>query len=73
MRVVRVYVNDPTRRGELHAALLEVSCLAVVVGDDALDVTHPSAFDEREALIELTFFLKVWKNARPRAQVELVF
>jgi hypothetical protein len=70
---VRVYVNDPGRLEELRAALAEASCLSVAVDDDTLDVAHPSALDEREALIELKFFLRAWQAARPGALVELVF
>jgi hypothetical protein len=69
---VRVYVNDPNRLEELRDALLDVRCFSVRVGVDLLDVTHPSALDEREALIELTFFLRVWEADRPGTQVELV-
>jgi hypothetical protein len=69
---VRVYVNDSTRLAELHADLLEARCLSEAVGDNVLDVVHPPAHDEREALIELTFFLRAWQAARPGAKVELV-
>jgi predicted short-subunit dehydrogenase-like oxidoreductase (DUF2520 family) len=68
---VRIYVNDPIQRQELHAALLAARCLSVAVEDDALEVSHPAAHDEKEALIELTFFVRAWQAGRPEAQVEL--
>ena len=68
---MRVYVNDPARLEELQAALREASCISVPIDDGTLDVTHPSALDEREALIELSFFLRAWQAGRPGALVTL--
>jgi predicted short-subunit dehydrogenase-like oxidoreductase (DUF2520 family) len=68
---VRIYVNDPTQREALHAALLEAQCLSVSVGEDALEVSYPSAHDEREALIELRFFVRAWQAGRPETQIRL--
>jgi hypothetical protein len=68
---VRDYVNDPTQRKELQAALLAARCDSVAVGEDALEVSHPFALDEREEVIELTFFLKAWQAARPGMRLEL--
>ena len=70
---MRVYVNDPARLEELQAALREAQCVSISIDDDTLDVTHPPALDEREARIELTFFLRAWQAARPGALAELVF
>jgi hypothetical protein len=65
--MLRIHVNDPGRLGELHDALARAECRPVEVEDDTLLIAHPLALDEREARLELSFFLKAWQAAQEPA------
>jgi hypothetical protein len=68
-RLVRIYVNDRKRLAELQTALSRARCVSVSIADDALEVMHPSALDTREERVELTFFVRAWRAARPDVEV----
>jgi hypothetical protein len=69
---MRVYLDDTTLFEDLQKTLREARCTWEAVGDGAVEIAHPAALDEREELIELTFFLRAWQAARPEAQIELL-
>jgi hypothetical protein len=56
---------------DLAEALLHGDCLCVPAQDETCEVLHPYAEDEREAKIELAFFLRAWQLGRPGLQAEL--
>jgi hypothetical protein len=62
---------SPEGLGELSEALLHGDCLCVPAQDETCEVLHPYAADEREAKIELAFFLRAWQLGRPGPQAEL--
>jgi hypothetical protein len=64
--------NDPDVLHELRQALADADCSVAQDGEDTLLVTHPLAFDEAEARIELAFFLEAWRATRPDVEVELL-
>ena len=64
--------NDPDGLRELRRALADAGCSVAQDGEDTLLITHPLAFDEAEARIELGFFLEAWRATRPDVDVELL-
>lgn len=62
---------SPEGLEELSEALLHGDCLCIPAQDETCEVLHPYAFDEREARIELTFFLRAWQLGRPDFRAEL--
>jgi hypothetical protein len=64
-------ISHPDGLDELTDALEAAECLPVRVAEDSLSVLHLSAIDEREAGIELSFFIKAWQVAHPDVVVEI--
>ena len=62
--MLRIHINDPARLGELHEALARAECRPVAVEDDTLLIVEPLALDDREARLELNFFLRAWQAAQ---------
>lgn len=56
---------------ELSEALLYGDCLCLPAPDETCEVLHPYAADEREAKIELAFFLRAFQIGRPSLRAEL--
>jgi hypothetical protein len=69
---MRIKLSDPIHVDELDATLREAEIVSVRADDSTLVVLHPLAIDEREAEIELTFFVKAWCARRPELQFELL-
>jgi hypothetical protein len=69
---MRIKLSDPIHVDELDATLREAEVVSVRADDSTLVVLHPLAIDEREAEIELTFFVKAWCARRPELQFELL-
>jgi hypothetical protein len=67
-----IKLSDPIHVDELDATLREAEIVSVRADDSTLVVLHPLAIDEREAEIELTFFVKAWCARRPELQFELL-
>lgn len=71
---MRLTLNDPAAVPAFVAALRASECLAEPAGDAAVDVLFPwveHSGDARQALVELTFFARVWEALHPGIQVRL--
>ncbi len=68
---MRIRINRPELMHDLIAALCGGDCACEPVDEGTLAVTHRTAEDEREARIELTFFLRVWAARHPTVSAEL--
>lgn len=64
-------ISQPDELDVLTDALEAADCLPVRVAENSLSVLHLSALDEREARIELSFFIRAWQVAHPGAKVEI--
>lgn len=64
--------NDPDALRELRQALADADCSVAQEGEDTLLITHPLAFDEAEARVELAFFLEAWRATRPEVELALL-
>jgi hypothetical protein len=51
---------------------MRADCLCRPSGDQTIHVAHPAAGDEREARLELTFFLKAWAAQHPTVRLSFV-
>ena len=69
---MRIRLSDPFHVDELDASLREAEIVSVRADDSTLVVLHPLAIDDRDAKIELTFFVKAWCALRPELQFELL-
>jgi hypothetical protein len=67
-----VHINDPSALKPLVESLVRADCSCTPTGRRTLRVRHPSATDEREARLELTFFLKAWLAHYPGVRLRLV-
>ena len=57
---MRIRLNDAGFVPDLIVALLRGDCLPVLVNATTVEVMHPYAVDNREAAIEMLFFLRAW-------------
>ncbi len=65
---MKIRVNDPEVAKELLAALAALDCAAEQTSHDTVAVDMPwinDATDERQAEMELSFFVKAWGAGRP--------
>ena len=63
-----IRVNDPRAAEELRSALEAAECVAQRTAADTLEVEFPWADadgDERQARLELAFFIEAWQANRP--------
>ena len=67
-----VRVNAPEVAWELQAALRRAGCLSKVRNGLELSISHPLANDDREAAMEIAFFVRAWQK-RAAADLELVY
>jgi hypothetical protein len=67
-----VHVNDPTALKSLVDSLLRADCSCRRTGCETIEVRHPAAVNEREARLELTFFLKAWSAQHPTVRLSFV-
>lgn len=69
---MRVRISEPRLLPLLVESLTRGDCLTVPVDDSTCDVLHQEALDEREARLELVFFLRAWAGGYPDVRAELV-
>jgi hypothetical protein len=69
---MRVRISEPRLLPQLVESLNRGDCLTMRVDDATCEVVHAEASDEREARLELTFFLRAWARAYPNVRAELV-
>ena len=65
---MEIRVNDPQFAAELADALTATDCVAERTSADTLRVSLPwigDREDERQATMELSFFVKAWSADRP--------
>ena len=70
---MRLTVSDPAAIPELVTALRRGECVADHAGD-GVDVAFPGVAtlaDARQAIVELTFFVRTWELAHPGLSVAL--
>jgi hypothetical protein len=69
---MRVHINDPAALKSLVDSLGRADCLCRRTGRHTITVGHPTAVDEREARLELTFFLRAWAAQHPTVRLSFV-
>ena len=65
---MKIRVNNPHVTDELRSALEAVDCVAARTADDTLEVEIPwieADADERQAHLELAFFVRAWQASYP--------
>ena len=72
MVALTVHVNRTDCVADLVAALRHSGCGVQRTGPRACRVVHSDALDEREALVEVAFFLRAWEAGHPAARTSLV-
>jgi hypothetical protein len=68
MSQMRIRVDDPDARDRLAAALTATGCDALHVGS-TLEIRRQ---EDAGTLAELRFFLRAWRAANPKVELELV-
>jgi hypothetical protein len=68
----QIRITDPTLWWELLQSLDEGGCSAVRLSDGAYEVLHRQAANDREARLELAFFVRAWQAKHPHVAAELV-
>jgi hypothetical protein len=69
---MRIRVSEPTLLPELVESLARGECAAHAIDATTCEVRYDAAADDREAKIELTFFLRAWAAQRSNVRAELV-
>jgi hypothetical protein len=69
---MRIRISEPRLLPQLLESLRRGDCLALPVDDATCEVVHEDARDEREARVELQFFVRAWAGAHPDVRAELV-
>lgn len=69
---MRIRISEPQLLPQLLESLSNGDCLATPVDAATCEVVHAQAADEREARIELLFFLRAWIRQHPDVRAELV-
>ena len=72
MVALTVHLNRTDCVADLVAALRHSGCGVQRTGPRACRVVHSDALDEREALVEVAFFLRAWEAGHPVARTSLV-
>lgn len=72
MRPLRIHITDPALRTDLVRSLDESDCSAVQLADGSVEVRHRQATNEREALLELLFFVRAWQIKHPHVAADVV-
>ena len=57
---------------QLVESLTRSECVAMPLDDTTVEVLHVNADNEREARMELVFFLRAWAGRHPHVHAELV-
>jgi hypothetical protein len=68
----RIRINDPALWWDLVKSLNEGDCSAMALPDGTFEVIHRHAANDREARLELAFFVRAWQTKHPHAVAELV-
>jgi hypothetical protein len=68
---MRVRLAEARLTNELTVALREAGCVSEAGEGGELFVGLPTAHDDREEAIELTFFLKAWQARSSAGELEL--
>jgi hypothetical protein len=68
---MRIRLSDSAYLDDLAADLVRGDCDATPVATDTLAVVHRNAHDRREALTELTFFVRAWQARRPGLHIDV--
>jgi hypothetical protein len=68
---MRVRLAEARLTEELTVALREAGCVSVAGEGGVVHVGLPTARDDREEAIELTFFLKAWQARCSSGELEL--
>lgn len=71
MASLTVYISDAELVEDLVASFRLGGCAASRTGARSCSVDHASAVDEREARIEVAFFLRAWRTRHGRVRVLL--
>jgi hypothetical protein len=71
-RPLRIRVVPPALRRELLESLDKGNCSAVPLPDGTFEVVHRQASTDREARLELAFFVRAWQAKYPFAATELI-
>jgi hypothetical protein len=68
---IRVEITRADLMPRLMEALARSGCFVRGTSANTLDVVHPKAPDEREARLELAFFLRAWELDYPGAGLRI--
>jgi hypothetical protein len=71
VKALTVHVNRPDLVDELIASFRRSGCAARRVGLLSCAVMHATALNEREARVEVTFFLRAWQARYRHAHASL--
>jgi hypothetical protein len=66
-----VHVNRAELLDDLVASFRTSGCTARRIGLRSCEVEHTAAYDENEARVEVTFFLRAWLLRHPLARASL--
>ena len=68
----RIRLTDSSLGYELLDSLEKGNCSAMRLPDGTLEVVHRQAGNQREARLELAFFVRAWQAKHPDATAELI-
>ena len=71
-RSFRIRITDPTLWWDLLQSLDVGDCSAVRLSDGTYEVFHRQAANDRDARLELAFFVRAWQSKHPHVVAELV-
>ncbi len=71
MAALTVHVNRADLVDDLVASFQTSGCSARRIGIRSCAVEHMSAWDQNEARVEVTFFLRAWQLRHPLARASL--
>ena len=69
---MEIVLNRPELVAPLMQALGGLDCACTRVAENRCSVSHTPAVDQREAWVELRFFLRAWEHQHERARVVLL-
>ena len=69
---MRVRISEANLLSQLVESLRSGDCVARAIDETTCEVVHTTASDEREARIELLFFLRAWAGQHANVRAELV-
>jgi hypothetical protein len=69
---LRIRITNPALWWDLLQSLATGGCSAVRLPDGTVEVTHHSAADDREARVELAFFVRAWQTKHPDVTAEVI-